>query len=63
MANGQLLFLTLIICNKTLHLLSNDFYTMVSIYCIRTNIGEELNLAKWRIATQTPSLNLANIFL
>jgi len=31
-------------------------------YCIRTNIGEELNLVNWRIATQSPSLNLANIF-
>jgi len=32
-------------------------------YRIRTNIGEVLNLAKWRIAMQMPSLNLANIFL
>jgi len=32
-----------------------------SIYCIRTNIGKELNLANWQIATQSPSLNLANI--
>jgi len=29
---------------------------------IRTNIGKELNLANWRIVTQSPSLNLANIF-
>ena len=32
-------------------------------YCIRTNIVEELNLANWQIAIQSPSLNLANIFL
>jgi len=32
-------------------------------YRIRTNIGEELNFADWRIAMQSPSLNLANIFL
>jgi len=32
------------------------------MYRIRINIGEELNLANWRIATQSPSLNLANIF-
>jgi len=31
-------------------------------YRIRTNISEELNLVNWRIATQSPSLNLANIF-
>jgi len=32
-------------------------------YHIRTNIGEELNLADWQIAMQSPSLNLTNIFL
>jgi len=32
------------------------------IYRIRTNIGEELNLANWRITMQSPSLNLTNIF-
>jgi len=31
-------------------------------YHIRTNIGEELNLADWRIIMQSPSLNFANIF-
>jgi len=31
-------------------------------YHIRTNIGEELNLVNWQITTQSPSLNLANIF-
>jgi len=34
----------------------------LGIYHIRTNIGEELNLVNWRITTQSPSLNLANIF-
>jgi len=34
----------------------------VNTYHIRTNIGEELNLANWQITTQLPSLNLANIF-
>jgi len=28
-----------------------------------TKFGEELNLANWQIATQSPSLNLTNIFL
>jgi len=32
-------------------------------YRIRTNIGKELNLANWQTATQSPSLNLANIFV
>ena len=32
------------------------------LYCIRTNIGKELNLVIWRIAMQSPSLNLVNVF-
>jgi len=32
------------------------------VYRTRINIGEELNLVNWRITTQSPSLNLANIF-
>jgi len=36
--------------------------TILADYHIKTNIGEELNLANWRIAMQSPSLNLANIF-
>ena len=30
--------------------------------CIRTNIGEELNLTNWQITIQSPNTNLANIF-
>jgi len=31
-------------------------------YRIRTNIGEELKLANWQIATQSPNLNFSNMF-
>jgi len=33
-----------------------------NIYHIRTNIGEELYLANWRIAMKLPILNFADIF-
>ena len=31
-------------------------------YRIRKNIGEELNLANWRIKIKSPTFNLANFF-
>jgi len=40
----------------------NFHIKFLAMYHIRTNIGEELNLANRKIATQSPSLNLANIF-
>ena len=33
------------------------------MYRTRTNIGKELNLAIWRITTESPNLNLTNIIL
>jgi len=44
------------------HCLNVSRYGDISIYRIRTNIGEELNLVNWQIITQSPSLNLTNIF-
>jgi len=38
------------------------FLNVTTSYHIRANIGEELNLANQRIAMQSPSLNLTNIF-
>jgi len=36
--------------------------TNTIVYSIRTNIGEEVNLANWWNSTQSPSLDLVNIF-
>ena len=54
----------LLTCNVTQHEVTGLTYTKYtySYYHIRTNIGEELNLANWRITMQLPNLNLANIF-
>ena len=32
------------------------------MYCIRKNIGEELNLVNWRIKIKSPIFYLANVF-
>jgi len=44
------------------YVVAEPYHITQQTYYIRTNIGKELNLANWRIVTQSPSLNLANIF-
>ena len=36
--------------------------TLCTTCCIRKNIGEELNLANWRIKIKSPIFYLANLF-
>jgi len=55
-SNLIILHIKLLLCQKNLKLL------LKVIYHIRTNIGKELNVVNWRIAAQSPNLNLINIF-
>ena len=42
--------------------MASDVCIYTYIYCIRKNIGEELNLAIWQIKTKSPIFHFANIF-
>ena len=54
--SGRWLFLA-----SLLTIVSLDVRSCIS-YRIRKNIGEELNLANWRIKIKSPIFHLANLF-